>query len=81
MKIESGHPIQNDVQAVGGNYVRFVAEDGRTMFEVTCGKDGHSIEVRGVNCCKVGGVLYSDTILIRPNAANSITVSTPEYDE
>lgn len=80
MKIETGHSVSKDVQAVNSDRVRFVAEDGRTMFEVVACKDGRSIEVRGVEACRVSGVLYSDAIEVRPQASNMVTVRAREYD-
>lgn len=81
MKIEIGHSITKDVQAVDSDRVRFVADDGRTMFEVVAGKDGRSIEVRGVEVCKVAGVLYSQCIDVRPIVANSVEILARRYDD
>jgi hypothetical protein len=58
MRIESGHLMMNDVAEVAGDSVRFVCDDGRTMFEVRIRKDGRSLEVRGVDTAIVNGVLY-----------------------
>ena len=74
LHIETGHPVSADVEQVPGNTVRFVTEDGRAMFEVSCGKDGRSIEVRGVESTKVSGEIYSNLIDVRPNVANSVTL-------
>lgn len=49
------------------------------MFEVSAGDDGRSLEIRGVEVCKVKGVLYDSTLLIKPNVANVITVETNPY--
>lgn len=81
MKIETGHSVSKDVQLVDSDRVRFVAQDGRTMFEVVAGKDGRSIEIRGVDVCQVDGVLYSDAIELRPRAANTVVVRAAEYDD
>ena len=81
MHIEIGHSLTNNVRQVDSNCVRFVAEDGRTMFEVTVRKDGHSIEVRGVETCKVDGILYSEALEIRPRVSNCIEIIARRYDE
>ena len=52
-RIETGHKIMADVQVVkdgdkDAQKVRFVTDDGRTMFEVGWNEDGRSIDVRGV---------------------------------
>ncbi len=81
MKIETGHSVSKDARVVDSDRVRFVAEDGRTMFEVVAGKDGRSIEVRGVETCLVNGVLYSSMIEIRPQVTNQVTIRAREYDD
>lgn len=81
MKIQSGHPLVGDVARVVGKSVRFVCDDDRVMFEVHVGTDGKSIEIRAVENCKVGGILYSSRLLIEPNVSNSITVSVARYDD
>jgi len=80
MKIESGHPLMNDVAEVDGDCVRFVCADGRAMFEVRINKDGKSLEVRGVDNCKVNGVLYGTSLCVIPHVANSITIAAVPYD-
>ena len=69
-----------DVAPVVGDRVRFVTDDGRTIFEVTCGKDGHSIEVRGVETFKVGKVVYDGCIEIRPHCANGVSIQARRYE-
>lgn len=81
MRIELGHPVEANVVALKDKTVRFVTDDGRTMFEVSCGKDGKSIEVRGVEAYKVKEKLYASTIDVRPNVANSVTIMSRAYDE
>jgi hypothetical protein len=81
MKIEIGHSITNDVKTVDADRVRFVANDGNTMFEVSICKDGRSLEIRGINVCKVDGVLYSETIDIRPRTSNSVEIRARLYDD
>ncbi len=67
-------------QAVDHPSVRFKAEDGSTMFEVVVQNDGKSIEIRGVESCFVGGTLYNNRLLIKPNVSNSIQVTVEPYD-
>jgi hypothetical protein len=59
---------------------KFVADDGRDMFSVSIGKDGRSLEVRALNCCKVDGVLYSTQILVIPQVSNSVRIEAARYD-
>ncbi len=80
-KIETGHELTKDVAVVGDQKVRFVADDGRTMFEVGWNPDGRSINVRGVECSRVDATLYSETIDIRPICGNSVRIMARKYDE
>ena len=80
LHIETGHPVTMDVQTLPVKGVRFVTDDGRTMFEVYSGKDGRSIEVRGVDVTKVGDVLYANSLAACPNASNSMTICVLPYD-
>jgi hypothetical protein len=50
--------------------VRFVTDDGRTMFEVHIGQDGRSIEIRGV---------HNSSLVACPNASNSLTIRTRHH--
>lgn len=61
--------------------IKFVTDSGQTMFEVGYGTDGKSIEIRGVDSCKVGRVIYGSALEIRPNVSNSITVSVRRFGE
>ena len=80
LSIEIGHQITKDVQKIPGKTVRFVAEDGRTMFEVSAQKDGKTIEVRTVENTMVGGVLFSTQMIVVPNFSNSVLITAYEYD-
>ena len=79
--MQTGLEMLNNVQAIDGDIIRFIAEDGREMFEVRAGQDGISIEVRAVQNCRVGGELMDDTIVIRPICSNSIRISVPKYSD
>ena len=81
LHIESGHSVTADVKQVAGKSVRFVTDDGRTMFEVRAGDDGRSIEVRAVEVTKHDGVLYDGTLQIEPRGANGVNVRTAKYVE
>jgi hypothetical protein len=80
LHIETGHPVTRDAQRLEAKGVRFVTEDGRTMFEVHTGKDGTSIEVRGVDATFVEDVLYDSRLAACPNASNSLTIRVCRYD-
>ena len=77
-RIEIGHCISNDVAVVPDDRVRFVAADGRTMFEVRPSGDS-GIEVRGIDTYRVGSVLYDHTLSVEPSATNTIFVRSLEY--
>lgn len=81
LHIETGHPVTADAKKLAETTVRFVTEDGRSMFEVSACKDGRGIEVRAVEMTKVDGVVYAGLIDVRPNVANSITVRVRPYDD
>ena len=81
LHIETGYPVTADAKRLGATTVRFVTEDGRGMFEVSAGKDGRSIEIRGVGAAKVDGVIYSERLDVRPHVSNSITVMVRPYEE
>lgn len=61
--------------------IAFLTDDGRTMFEVGIGADGRSLDVRAVDCCHVGGVVYDTRLVVHPECANSITIATKPYDQ
>ena len=80
MKLEAGHKmIDGSVIDCGKRIARFLADDGRVMFEVKQGKDGKTIEVRAVESCFVDGVMYSTSLILRPNVTNSVDVTVSEY--
>ena len=80
LRIETGHPITKDVHVVPGKTVRFVAGDGRTMFEVSAMKDGKSLEVRAVENVRVEGVLFSTSLNVKPRFENCVLVTVDEYE-
>lgn len=81
LHIESGHVYNADVCEIKGSTVRFVTEDDRTMFEIRLGKDGRSIEIRGVEATKVDGRIYVEQLSIQPNSSNSVTIRPVLYEE
>lgn len=80
MKLQGGMKMMNGVVDIAGDRVAFIAEDGREMFEVRAGKDGRSIEVRGIETCRVNGKVYTSGLEIRPHVTNSITIRTQLYE-
>ena len=81
LHIETGHSVTGDIEVLPATGVRFVTDDGRTMFDVCVGRDGRSIEVRGVDVAVVGNVLYGAELAACPNASNSLTICTLPYDD
>ncbi len=80
MKVQIGE-FGETPQTIDAQRLDFVAEDGRTMFQVWIGKDGHSLEVRGVDVCKVAGVIYDSRFAVEPNASNAITIRAVRYQD
>lgn len=79
MKIVTSDSLEATRQVIEGTSVRFVAEDGRDAFEVSIGRDGRSIEVRGISSYRVDGVLYREKLEICAEASNSITISSKPH--
>lgn len=80
MHIEIGGSYGEPKQKLDTDTVRFVAPDGRDMFEITIQKDGKSIEIRGVTTTRVNGVLYSETLSIQPQSRNGVIISVTPYN-
>lgn len=80
MKIQTEASVRSEAKPVPGKGVDFVTDDGRTMFCVTIGSDGRSLEIRSPDICKVDGVLYGSGLLVKPNVSNSITIRTEVYE-
>jgi hypothetical protein len=81
LHIETGHPVTKDIQVLPVKDVRFVTDDGKTLFEVSIGKDGRSIQIRGVDVTKVGDMLYGSSLAACPEALNSLSIRTLPYDD
>ncbi len=81
MHIETGHPGTHDVKPLAETRVRFVNDDGLTMFEVSAGEDGRSIEVRAVETAMVDGVVYAALIDVRPIVSNHIVIRMRPYGD
>ena len=64
---------------IDSDRVVLIASDGREAFEVRAGRDGHSIEVRGIGTYKVGETVYLSGFVIHPHVTNSITISSVEW--
>ena len=80
MKIATGHPVSGDQVIHDFKEVRFLSDEGQVMFEVRIGKDGRSIEVRGVDVYKHDGALYTEALEIRPRYSNGVEVSSVRYE-
>ena len=80
MKLVTGGHYGMEAKDLEDNTVSVVAEDGRTMFEIILGKDGHSIEVRSFAACKVGGILYDSRLLVQPESVSAVVIQARPYD-
>ena len=80
LSIVTGHALTGDVKQIEGNSVIFVAEDGRTMFEITAMPDGRTLDIRAVDHCDVAGTIYGTTIVVEPVRSNVVLVRTKEYE-
>lgn len=80
MKIAIGGSFGEEYQDLTTDRVRFVAPDGRDMFEVKIGDDGISIEVRGITSTRIDGVLYREQFNIEPHCSNCVTIRAKKYD-
>lgn len=81
MKIRDGHATLNGdktVHDMPSDTVDIIADDGRTLFDVTLNKDG-TIRVSAGSTCKHLGVILNDSLRINPMATNCIILSRPEY--
>ena len=79
VKIVTGSEHFGDKKSHEFDRVTFEAADGNSMFEVSIGPDGRSIEVRGIESCKVDKMLFSERLLIEPHMSNSITIRTKAW--
>jgi len=79
-RIEIGHSVTKDEQVVPANRVRFVADDGRTMFEVGWNADGKTIDVRGVETSIHDGQILCERLDLRLVCANVVTVMARPYE-
>jgi hypothetical protein len=73
--------MSDNVKVVDATEVRFVTDDGRTMFEVRWANDGRSIDVRGVDCSKHGDVMLSESLDLRPICSNMVNVRAVPFKE
>lgn len=81
LRFATGKYLDEPITELDAHYVRVMNEEGRTMFEIRCGEDGHSIHIRGVDDCKVGKRRYSCRLNIIPEVSNCVEVSTIAYEE
>lgn len=59
--------------------LQIIADDGRTLWDISFTKDG-LLRVSAGHVCKHKGVMLDDHLLIRPNASNSIHLERPRYN-
>jgi hypothetical protein len=65
---------------VPGERIRFVSiEDDRVAFDVVAKPDG-SLEIRGIDTCKISGELTDTRLQIEPHVTNVITVRKMRYE-
>lgn len=69
-----------DGQALDARFIRFVTDDGREAFEVRPGKDGRSVEIRGIDTFFVNHVAYGAALTVAPEVSNFVIVQAREYD-
>ena len=80
MKVEIGG-FGEPVQQLNTNRLTFVAEDGRTALEMWIGKDGCSLEIRGVSVTKIKGQLYDSRFSVHPVASNGVDIRLTPYKD
>ncbi len=80
-RIETGHDLLNNVEIVKGKSVRFVTDNGETMFEVSWNDDGKSIDVRGCSESWHGNKMYMPLLDLRLNCANVVNVRARPSEE
>lgn len=79
LTIKSAPVLRSEAIPIDSDRVVFVGEDDRVMFEVMALKDGSGITVRSVDACRVGGVIHDGLMLVKPDCANQITITTQPY--
>lgn len=62
------------------NEVEFLTSDGRVAFEVRV-INGHTLEIRSVDCIKDNDKIYSEGLIIRPQYFNSFIVEKTLYED
>lgn len=59
--------------------IDIMAEDRRPLYHLRLSGDGITLEISTGMVCKVGGVLYGDTLEIIPYATNLLKIRRPVY--
>lgn len=62
------------------NEVEFLTSDGRVAFTVRV-INGHTLEIRSVECIKDNDTIYSEGLIIRPMYQNSTIVEKTLYED
>jgi len=81
LHIETGHPVTGDAVKIDARAVRFVTDDGRTMFEVNIGDDGKSLKVYAVETTKHDGKIYNNRLQVCPGSTNALTIGAVLYQD
>jgi hypothetical protein len=81
LHIETGHPVTGDAVKIDARAVRFVTDDGRTMFEVLIGDDGKSLKVYAIEMTKHDGQIYENMLHVCPIAVNALTIGAVPYQD
>lgn len=79
LTLKSAPLLRMEATTIDGDRVIFVTEEDRVMFEVTALKDGSGITVRAVDACRVGDAIHTGLLVVKPDCANQITITTPPY--
>ena len=79
MKVKTGILVSEEVR-VKDDVICFFNEEGdREFFSIKINEDKKSIRIYGGNYVKEDGIIYSDTLIIAPIAANCIEITKPIY--
>lgn len=81
LKIRDGHAVLNGDKteySMPSGTMDIIAEDGRTLFGLTLGKDG-TLRIDAGTTCKVDSGILDDRFTIKPVSSNVIELTKPLY--
>jgi hypothetical protein len=81
LHIESGDNYTKDVKIVPGQSVRFVRQDGTTMFRVQAEANGRHIRITAVNSTFIDGKWHQTELKIMPLVSNVVVIGTMRQGE